>query len=98
MEESILNPLDFHPRFSHITEQILEQLDNKSLTNCREVAKYWQKVIDDRKLSWIRIVNFPIIPRIGCYYGSDPGGTTNIAQYMTGTFVSMKLLRLFAKF
>ena len=35
-------------RFAHIAEQIFQQLDDKSLTNCREVAKSWQKFIDDR--------------------------------------------------
>ena len=35
-------------RFAHIAEQIFPQLDNKSLANCREVAKSWQKFIDDR--------------------------------------------------
>ena len=46
-------------RFSHIAKQIFEQLDNKSLTNSREVSKSWQKFIDDKNLSWARIVNIP---------------------------------------
>jgi len=37
-------------RFPHIATQIFEQLDNKSLTNCREVSKSWQKFIDDNHL------------------------------------------------
>ena len=35
-------------RFAQIAEQIFHQLDDKSLTNCRLVAKSWQKFIDDR--------------------------------------------------
>ena len=46
-------------RFPHIAMQIFEQLDNKSLTNCREVANSWQKFIDERNMSWIRIVDLP---------------------------------------
>ena len=45
--------------FPHIIQQIFEQLDNKSLANCREVAKSWQEYIDNKNLSWIRIVNIP---------------------------------------
>ena len=51
-----LNPMVFCPRFLHIAEQIFEHLDNKSLKNCREVAKSWQECIDDRNILWIRIV------------------------------------------
>ena len=39
-------------RFSHIAKQIFEQLDNKSLTNCREVAKSWKKFIDERNFKF----------------------------------------------
>ena len=56
-----LNPLTFSPRFLHISEQIFEQLDNKSLAHCREVAKSWQECIDIKKLSWNRIITLPRI-------------------------------------
>ena len=42
-------------RFPHIAEQIFEYLDNKSLTNAREVTSSWKKFIDDKKLAWFRI-------------------------------------------
>ena len=45
-----LNPLVFHPGFQHITEQIFEHLDDKSLKSCREVSKSWQECIDDGNL------------------------------------------------
>lgn len=47
--------------FPHIAEQIFEQLDNKSLTKCREVNKVWKSFIDERNYSWIRIVKIPTV-------------------------------------
>ena len=55
---------DLITRFQHISEQIFEQLDNKSLTTCRKVSKSWQKFVDNKNFAWIRIVNFPTIPLI----------------------------------
>ena len=60
-----LNPMVFFARFSHITEQIFAHLDNKSLSNCREVKKSWQKFIDENNIVWIRIVNIPSVPKNG---------------------------------
>ena len=54
--ESPLNPMVFHLRFSHITEQIFENLDSKSLKNCREVSKSWQICIDNRNILWNKMV------------------------------------------
>ena len=48
-------------RFLHIAERVFEQLDDKSIKNCREVGKIWQDCIDNKKLSWIPIVNIPRI-------------------------------------
>ena len=53
----------FTEAFPHIADQIFQQLDNKSLTNCREVSKSWLKFIDDRNISWIRIIKSPKISR-----------------------------------
>ena len=52
---------DFIFRFPHIAEKIFEQLDNKSLANCREVTKSWHNFLDEINLIWIRIVNIPTI-------------------------------------
>jgi len=52
---------DLITRFAHIAHQIFEQLDNKSLVNCREVVKTWQRYIDDKNLVWKRIVNIPTV-------------------------------------
>ena len=44
----------------HIGTQIFEELDNQSLTKCREVCKSWQELIDNRNIPWKRILmKFP---------------------------------------
>ena len=48
-------------RFPHIAEQIFQQLDNKSLSICREVNKVWKNFIDERNYPWIRIVQIPTL-------------------------------------
>ena len=60
MEESplnqhTLNPMVFHQVYLHITEQIFDKLDNKSLKYCRETSKSWQIVIDNRNILWNKI-------------------------------------------
>ena len=56
---------DLIERFSHIAEQIFEHLDNKSLANCRGVAKTWQEFIDNRNLPWKRIMKIETLHRWG---------------------------------
>ena len=41
-----LNPMNFYPRFQHVTEKIFQNLDMITLKNCRQVAKSWQNCID----------------------------------------------------
>ena len=50
-------------RYPHIADKVLEQLDNKSLVNYREVAVSWQRYVDDKDLTWLRIVKIPTIFR-----------------------------------
>ena len=50
-----LNPMVFHQGFQHITEQIFEKIDEKSLENCREVAKSLQTFIDNQNILWKKI-------------------------------------------
>ena len=45
MEEAFL-------RFPHLPEQFFEELDFKSLTNARLVAKSWKEFIDEREQRW----------------------------------------------
>ena len=47
--------------FPHIAAQIFQQLDDISLTNCREVVNTWKQFIDNRNLSWMRIIEIPTI-------------------------------------
>ena len=56
MKIPTLNPMVFYPRFPHISEQIFDHLDIKSLENCREVSKSWQNSIDNRNLLWNKII------------------------------------------
>ena len=59
----VLSNMDFEwifARFPHVGKKIFEDLDNKNLTNCREVCKSWEKFIFDEKITWNRILTkFP---------------------------------------
>ena len=48
-------------RFSHLAEQIFQNLKNEGLAKCREGGRFWQNFIDERNYPWIRIVNIPTI-------------------------------------
>ena len=50
-----LNPMVFYQGFQHITEQIFEKMDEKSLKSCRAVAKSWQNCIDNQNILWKKI-------------------------------------------
>ena len=79
----------FCSRILHIAENIFEQLDEKSLSNCREVAKSWQNCIDRRNLVWIRIVNVPKILKNGDTYLHIAAKTGQVKVYnsiLTGDF------------
>ena len=49
MEEIIL-------RFGHIAEQIFGELENVSLTNCRDGCRLWKSDIDHEKIPQFRII------------------------------------------
>ena len=49
----------FIQKMSHVADQIFKQLDNRSLVNCKEVSRSWQKYIEKKNFSWIRIVTIP---------------------------------------
>ena len=50
-----MNPMVFYPRFSHISEKVFENLDIKSLENCRVISKSWQGCIDNQNILWNEI-------------------------------------------
>ena len=41
-------------RFPHIVQDVFKELDNKSLTNCRNVSRVCCDFIDDEKFYWVR--------------------------------------------
>ena len=55
-------------RFPHISQQIFEQLDKKTLGKSREVKKSWKEYVDEKDLQWIQIVNIPTILKHGNTY------------------------------
>ena len=52
---------DLMVRIPHLSEQIFQKLNHKSLFKCREAARSWQNIIDGRNYPWLRIVNIPTI-------------------------------------
>ena len=55
-------------RIPHVSQQIFEQLDIKSLKNCRKVTRSWQKSKDRKNLTWLQNINIPSILRKGNTY------------------------------
>ena len=58
-----LDPIVFFAKSPKIYERIFEQLDSRSLTNCRKVAKSWLKCIDEKMLFWNQIVTMPKVQK-----------------------------------
>ena len=54
-DPSIFPMKELIARRPKIVEKIFEMLDNKSLTECREVSTFWRKFIDRRSMPWKRI-------------------------------------------
>ena len=55
-------------RFPHLAKQILQKLDDEGMAKIREVEHLWQKFIDERDYSWLRIVNIPTVLANGNTY------------------------------
>lgn len=43
-------------RFPHLSEAVLEELDNPSLASCREWNKMWNKNLENSKILWLRMI------------------------------------------
>ena len=43
-------------RFSHLTEQIFDELDNVGLANCLGISRQWQSYLEDKRFFQIRII------------------------------------------
>ena len=47
---------DLYQRFPHLSEQIFDSLDNRSLFACKEVSRSWHQFLDGQKFLQIRII------------------------------------------
>ena len=47
---------ELNSRLEHISEQIFDQLDNKSLVDCMEVCPDWYHFLRDQKFLNIRMI------------------------------------------
>ena len=43
-------------RFPQIAENIFGELDDKTMTNCKEVSRPWNVFLDEKKVQWFRIL------------------------------------------
>ena len=59
-------------RFPHLPEQIMQELDFKSLTNARLVAKSWKEFIDEREHRWYPFKNEIAELKKQCWGGKTP--------------------------
>ena len=73
----------FIERFPHIAEKVFEQLDDKTLTKCKEVSQIWKQFIDDRNLPWVRIVQIPTVLTFGKTYLHLAAETGQTATFKT---------------
>ena len=68
-------------RVPHLPEQILQKLDDESLSKSREVARPWQNLIDGRYYTWLRIVEIPTILQDGNTYLHLAAETGQIEEF-----------------
>ena len=59
-------------RFPHLPEQIMEELEFKSLANARLVAKSWKEFIDVREHRWYPFKDEIANLRKNCWSGGTP--------------------------
>ena len=43
-------------RFPHLGEAIFDQVDDKTLINCRKMSKRWCQIIDGQRNTWLRLL------------------------------------------
>ena len=43
-------------RFPHLGEAIFDQVDDRTLINCRKMNKIWCQIIDGQKNTWLRLL------------------------------------------
>ena len=47
---------DLFLRYPHLSEAILNKLDDQALVECKNVSRIWCNVIDGQRFLWIRII------------------------------------------
>ena len=47
---------DIALRFPHLGEAIFDQVDDKTLINCRKMSKVWCSIIDGQRNTWLRLL------------------------------------------
>ena len=43
-------------RFPHLGEAIFDQVDDRTLINCRKMSKTWCQIIDGQRNTWLRLL------------------------------------------
>ena len=43
-------------RFPHLGEAIFNQVDDKTLINCRKMSQIWCQIIDGQRNTWLRLL------------------------------------------
>ena len=43
-------------RFPHLGEAIFDQVDDKTLINCRKMSQIWCQIIDGQRNTWLRLL------------------------------------------
>ena len=51
-------------RFPQIAEKVFGELDDKTMTNCKEVSRPWNVFLDEEKVQWFRILQKYVV----CFY------------------------------
>ena len=56
LKEQVLSMEVIFSRFSHLTEQIFNNLDNVCLTSCTQVSRQWQNYLENKRFLGIRMI------------------------------------------
>ena len=54
VEASVLD--NFILRFPDVAQDIFKELDNETVTKCRNVSRLWCDYLDDQKFCWVRMI------------------------------------------
>ena len=54
IEASVINGIIL--RFPNVAQDIFKELDNETVTKCRNVSRLWCDYLDDQKFCWVRMI------------------------------------------